>query len=89
MASLSFEVVHAFTVDGYRGLVIARQLDPGTFSLGAQATLDGRALQRRLEVPRGGPPESFIFYLETLEDLSHFTAGQRVLLDGVVFDSIA
>jgi hypothetical protein len=83
MASLSFEVVHAFTVDGYRGLVIARPLDAATFALGLHPTLAGCPLQSRIEVPWGAPPGSCVFYLESLEDLPKFIPGQRVLLNDV------
>jgi hypothetical protein len=86
MASFSFEVVHAFIINEYRGVVIARQLDPGAFALGPQSTLGGCALEPRfeLEVPRGGPPDSFMFYLDSFEDLAEFIPGQRVTLDHVV-----
>ena len=86
MASLSFEVLHAVSIDTYRGIVIARQLDPGAFTLNAKSTLGGRALHPRLEVPEGGPPEALAFYLDSIEDLAHFTPGQRVILADVDVD---
>lgn len=83
MASLLFEVLHAFSIDTYRGVVIARQLDPGAFTLGSKSSLGGRPLHPRLEVPEGGPPEALAFYLDSIEDLPHFTPGQRVILADV------
>lgn len=83
MASLLFEVLHAFSIDMYRGVVIARQLDPGLFTLTSKSSLGGRALQSRLEVPEGGPSEALAFYLDSIEDLRHFTPGRRVLLADV------
>lgn len=80
MSSLLFEVLHAFSIDTYRGIVIARQLDPGAFTLRSNSSLGGRALHSRLEVPEGGPPGALAFYLDSIEDLPHFMPGQRVLL---------
>ncbi len=67
-------------------MVIARQLEPASFSIGPTSRLGGAALQHVLTQPRKLLPdgtldlEVFVFQLESTADLSRIPVGADVEL---------
>jgi hypothetical protein len=84
---MQFRIEYVSTLRG-TGYVLARQLDPGDFTLPERPTLGGIAIARHLSQPRSlladGTPDLtvFAFHLASPSDTDKLSVGQLVELSG-------